>query len=96
MTVGVILAMRLRLIENWIGGLDKHYRLHKWLGITAALFAFAHWLSKKYNWLVELGVYERGDFATPKGTIDFFNILIFSNLSRVSLKIWANGRFTYS
>lgn len=72
MTVGVILAMRLRLIENGIGGLDKHYRLHKWLGITAALFAFAHWLSKKYKWLVELGVYERGDFATPKGTIDFF------------------------
>ncbi|MDN3988353.1 ferredoxin reductase family protein [Zwartia vadi] len=72
MTLGMILAMRLRMIENWLGGLDKHYRLHKWLGITAALFALAHWLSKKYKWLVELGVYEQSAFKTPAGTRDFF------------------------
>jgi predicted ferric reductase len=72
MTVGVILAMRLRTVERWLGGLDKHYRLHKWLGITAALFALAHWLSKKYKWLIELGVYDRQDFLTPKGTTGFF------------------------
>lgn len=72
MTVGVILAMRLRTVERWLGGLDKHYRLHKWLGIAAALFALAHWLSKKYKWLIELGFYDRQDFLTPKGTIGFF------------------------
>lgn len=72
MTVGVILAMRLRIVEKWVDGLDKHYRLHKWLGITAALFALAHWLSKKYKWLIELGIYDRSDFATPRGTADFF------------------------
>lgn len=72
MTLGVILAMRLRLIERWVGGLDKHYRLHKWLGIAAALFALGHWLSKKYKWMVDLGIYERKDFSTPAGTIDFF------------------------
>ena len=72
MTVGVILAMRLRIIETWVGGLDKHYRLHKWLGITAALFAFLHWLSKQYKWLIELGIYDREVFQTPRGTVDFF------------------------
>ena len=72
MTIGVILAMRLRTVEEWVGGLDKHYRLHKWLGIAAALFALAHWLSKKYKWLIELGIYDRQDFATPAGTIGFF------------------------
>jgi predicted ferric reductase len=72
MTVGVILAMRLRMVERWVGGLDKHYRLHKWLGIAAALFALGHWLSKKYKWLIELGVYDKNDFATPAGTVGFF------------------------
>ena len=72
MTVGVILAMRLRMVERWLGGLDKHYRLHKWLGISAALFALGHWLTKKYKWLIELGVYDRKDFATPSGTVGFF------------------------
>lgn len=72
MTIGVILAMRTRIVEKWVGGLDKHYRLHKWLGISAALFALAHWLSKKYKWLIELGIYDRSDFATPRGTSDFF------------------------
>lgn len=72
MTFGMILAMRLRTVEHWVGGLDTHYRLHKWLGITAALFALAHWLSKKYKWLVELGLYDSQDFSTPKGTIGFF------------------------
>jgi predicted ferric reductase len=72
MTVGVILAMRLHTVERWIGGLDTHYRLHKWLGITAALFALAHWLSKKYKWLIDLGLFELKDFSTPKGLTDFF------------------------
>lgn len=72
MSVGVILALRLRVVERCVGGLDKHYRLHKWLGIAAALFALAHWLSKKYKWLIELGLYERIDFATPSGTIGVF------------------------
>jgi predicted ferric reductase len=42
MSVGVILALRLRVVERCVGGLDTHYRLHKWLGIAAALFALAH------------------------------------------------------
>jgi predicted ferric reductase len=79
MTVGMILAMRLRTVERWVGGLDTHYRLHKWLGITAAVFALAHWLSKKYKWLVELGLYERQDFSTPKGLTDFFQHSNFFN-----------------
>ncbi|MDO9023721.1 ferric reductase-like transmembrane domain-containing protein, partial [Zwartia sp.] len=79
MTVGVILAMRLRAVETLVGGLDKHYRLHKWLGITAALFALGHWLSKKYKWLIELGVYDVQTFKTPSGIVDFFQHSNFFN-----------------
>jgi predicted ferric reductase len=79
MSVGVILALRLRVVERCVGGLDTHYRLHKWLGITAALFALAHWLSKKYKWLIELGIYDKNDFATPAGTLGFFQHSNFFN-----------------
>jgi predicted ferric reductase len=79
MSVGVILALRLRVVERCVGGLDKHYRLHKWLGITAALFALAHWLSKKYKWLIDLGIYDKKDFATPAGTLGFFQHSNFFN-----------------
>ncbi len=79
MSIGVILALRLRVVERCVGGLDTHYRLHKWLGITAALFALAHWLSKKYKWLIELGIYDKNDFVTPAGTLGFFQHSNFFN-----------------
>ena len=45
MSVGMLLALRPRgRIESFLGGLDKSYRLHKWLGITALVTAIAHWL----------------------------------------------------
>ena len=39
MSVAMILALRPRWPEHWFGGLDKMYRLHKWLGIAALVIA---------------------------------------------------------
>jgi predicted ferric reductase len=44
MSVAMILALRPRWPEPWLGGLDKMYRLHKWLGITSLAVAVLHWL----------------------------------------------------
>lgn len=44
MSVAMILALRPRGPERWFGGLDKMYRLHKWLGIAALVVAVLHWL----------------------------------------------------
>ncbi|WP_454621974.1 ferredoxin reductase family protein [Bradyrhizobium cenepequi] len=56
MSVAMILALRPRWPESWLGGLDKMYRLHKWLGITALLIAIIHWLwSEAPKWAVGLG-----------------------------------------
>ena len=45
MSVAMLLALRPRgRVESFLGGLDKSYRLHKWLGITALVMAVAHWL----------------------------------------------------
>ncbi len=60
MGVALILAVRPVLFEPWLGGLDKMYRLHKWLGITALVAAIVHWLGAQApQWLVELGWMER-------------------------------------
>lgn len=60
MSVAMILALRPRWPENWFGGLDKMYRLHKWLGIAALVVAVTHWLwAKGPKWAVGWGWLER-------------------------------------
>lgn len=60
MSVAMILAVRPVLFEPWLGGLDKMYRLHKWLGITGLIFAITHWLwTQAPKWLSALGWIER-------------------------------------
>jgi len=60
MSVAMLLALRPRWPEHWMGGLDKMYRLHKWLGITALVVAITHWLwAKGPQWAVGWGLLER-------------------------------------
>ena len=57
MAVSMLLALRSVAIEPYVGGLDKSYRLHKWLGVAALVMVIAHWLwIKAPSWLVSLGV----------------------------------------
>ncbi|WP_325026845.1 ferredoxin reductase family protein [Hyphomicrobium sp.] len=59
MSVGVILAARPVWFETPLGGLDKFYRLHKWLGIGAFAFAIAHWLIRMGpSWITKLSLFE--------------------------------------
>ena len=56
MSVAMILALRSKPIEKWLGGLDKMYRLHKWLGITALTASILHWWwAKGTKWMVGWG-----------------------------------------
>ncbi|NYZ15668.1 ferric reductase [Azospirillum sp. RWY-5-1] len=60
MSVGMILALRPRWPEAWFGGLDKMYRLHKWLGIAFLVFAIIHWLwAQGTKWAVGWGWLDR-------------------------------------
>ncbi|WP_296751055.1 ferric reductase-like transmembrane domain-containing protein [Thiobacillus sp.] len=60
MSVAMILALRPRWPERWFGGLDKMYRLHKWLGIAALAVSVVHWLwGKGPKWAVGWGWLER-------------------------------------
>ena len=77
MSVAMILALRPLFFEPWLGGLDKMYRLHKWLGISALVFAMAHWLwTQAPKWLVGLELIERplrhGPSSVPTSAIARF------------------------
>lgn len=60
MSVAMLLAVRPASLEGRLHGLDKMYRLHKWLGIAGLVLAVTHWLwAKAPKWLVQAGWLER-------------------------------------
>ncbi len=66
MSFAMILAIRPAMFENWLGGLDKSYRLHKWLGITGLVFAILHYLMANVpKWMVGLGLMARPERQMP-------------------------------
>lgn len=59
MSTCMILAVRPKMLEGLFGGLDKMYRLHKWLGIVALSGSILHWTSKQFpKWLVKLDLFD--------------------------------------
>lgn len=61
MSLAMILATRPNWAESLFGGLDKTYRLHKWLGISGLVFAITHWIgSNGPKWLSQLGLIDPG------------------------------------
>ena len=60
MSVAMVLALRPKWLEARLDGLDKMYRLHKWLGITALVTATLHWWwAKGSKWMVGWGWLEK-------------------------------------
>jgi predicted ferric reductase len=74
MSVSMILAVRPVVVEPYLGGLDKMYRLHKWLGITGLVFSIIHWLSKQApKWILDLaGGEPPAREASPEQTVAIF------------------------
>lgn len=66
MSIAMILAIRPTLFETWLGGLDKSYRLHKWLGITGLIFSILHYLwANGPKWMIDLGLMARPERQRP-------------------------------
>ncbi|EKG47744.1 putative membrane protein, partial [Vibrio cholerae HC-50A1] len=42
MSLAMLLALRLTSVERWTRGIDKGYRIHKWIGISALLLGILH------------------------------------------------------
>lgn len=66
MTAIMVLALRPRWVESPLGGMDKAYRLHKWLGIIAIMLSVAHWLAKQSKPVITSAIGDAGRLAkTP-------------------------------
>lgn len=76
MSAAMILALRPRWPEKWFGGLDKMYRLHKWLGIGGLSLGIVHWLwAKGPKWAVGWGLLQRpqrGPRPVPDNVLEQF------------------------
>ncbi len=60
MSAAMVLAVRPVVFEPYLGGLDKMYRLHKWLGISGLVISVSHWLlAQGPKWLVGWGWLQR-------------------------------------
>lgn len=44
MTVSLLLSTRLPIFEEWFGGLDRMYQVHKVTGVLSALFVLSHFI----------------------------------------------------
>jgi predicted ferric reductase len=76
MSAAMILAIRPHWPEARLGGLDKMYRLHKWLGIGGLVTSVGHWLivngprwAVGWGWLARP---ERGARPPPDNAIEVF------------------------
>ncbi|MBB1093141.1 ferric reductase-like transmembrane domain-containing protein [Rhodopseudomonas palustris] len=60
MSIALVLAVRPRWPEPVFGGLDKMYRLHKWLGISTLAVMMIHWCgSNAPKWAGAWGWWDR-------------------------------------
>lgn len=67
MSIATVLAVRPKWLEPTINGLDKMYRLHKWIGIAALVFGLVHWWwAKGTKWMVGWGWLVRPE-RRPRG-----------------------------
>lgn len=76
MSLCMLLAIRPTTLSQKLNGLDKAYRLHKWLGITALIASLTHfWFAHGTKWLVGWGLLERPQRQRmqPK-TLEDFNL----------------------
>ncbi|ANQ19847.1 ferric reductase-like transmembrane domain-containing protein [Vibrio natriegens] len=68
MSIAMVLALRLPVIEQWVNGMDKAYRVHKWLGISGVSLGIVHWLLYQVpKWLVQSGMLEKPLKHTGEG-----------------------------
>jgi len=76
MGFSMVLATRPVWLESWLDGLDKTYRLHKWLGITTLVLAVAHWFSVNGMMIIvgeaALTPPDRGGHADPSELGQFY------------------------
>lgn len=90
MSLAMILAARPGRFERLCDGLDKTYRLHKWLGISALVIGLFHWgWAQVPKWLVGWGWLTKPVKSGANGPEGFFGWLHGFRGSAESIGEWA-------
>ncbi len=102
MSMSMVLATRPTLLERPLGGMDRIFRLHKWAGILAAVFASLHWLIEMSDDVIE-SLYRGGgeierEFGGLYGSLrhageELGEFAIYLVLAMIALSLWK--RFPY-
>ena len=103
MSLAMVLATRPSWLERPLGGLDRVYRLHKWSGILAVVFAATHWLIEMSDDVLKALVGREGRLPKEKyaGFLEVLRKLgedmgewaIYVVLAMLALTLWK--RFPY-
>jgi predicted ferric reductase len=95
MSVAMILATRSKWLDRWLNGLDKSYRLHKWLGIAALVTSVVHWVSANGpKWAVSWGLMEVPNRERPSGAaLDITPVQEFLNSQRGTAEMLGEWAF---
>ncbi|MDR1349943.1 MAG: ferric reductase-like transmembrane domain-containing protein [Zoogloeaceae bacterium] len=107
MSGAMLLSLRLPWLESRLGGLDKLYRLHKWLGIGAGILVFAHWMMEllpksmaRSGWLAMPVRRGGGDKSVwmelAQGTGEWIAYLMLALVILALIKRFAYGRFRFT
>lgn len=76
MSVAMVLAARPGRFERFFDGLDKTYRLHKWLGIGSLIIGTFHWAWGQIpKWLVGFGWLQKPNKGGAQQLDGFFGLL---------------------
>ncbi|WP_246804162.1 ferric reductase-like transmembrane domain-containing protein [Desulfosarcina cetonica] len=68
MSLSLLLAVRPKWMERPLKGLDKMYRLHKWIGITGLVVSILHWWwAQGSKWMVGWGWLTHPPRKPPSG-----------------------------
>ena len=95
MSLAMLLALRPQWLEPRLQGLDKMYRLHKWLGIGALVASVLHWWwAQGTKWMVGWGWLEKPVRKAVAAPTPWAHWRPGCAASAAWRRTWANGRFT--
>lgn len=90
MTCSIVLSTRLEVFENWFGGLDRMYQVHKVAGVVSALFVLVHFFAVPKE--LPPGVDPVLNALAPSGPMGMLAMILLV----ISLALALNRKIAYS
>ena len=90
MTSSIVLSTRLAAFEDWFGGLDRMYQVHKVAGVVSALFVLVHFFGVPKE--LPAGVDPVANAVFPSGPMGMLALILLV----ISLGLALNRKIAYS